>query len=210
VRKPLDTDWTDHKIATLTTKWGEGKPTLLIAREMGLTKNSIVGKAHRLDLPARPTPIRPPRDPSLPPYKHPPRRKALTLAALLEERAVKPPEAPKPPTRPFEGARALEIARERAIEAARVSIPKEVKPPPAPAPAARVGSATCQFPLWGPGRVPKPPRFCDAAIPLGQSWCAEHRAVVFTRVSGWGQKAPVETDTQPRPGAASDALLDPA
>jgi GcrA cell cycle regulator len=198
VRKPLETDWTDHKIATLTTKWGDGKSTALIAYEMNTTKNSVVGKAHRLGLPARPTPILPPRDPSLPPYKHPPRPKPLTLAGLMEKRAMNPPEAPKPPTRPFGGA----------AEMARVEIPKEIKPPPAPAPAARVGSATCQFPLWGHGRVPKPPRFCDAAIPLGQSWCAEHRAVVFTRSVGWGQKAPVEPHAQA--GDSADALLDPA
>src|SRR5215203_5514117 len=51
-------DWTATAIALLRALWGEGHSTAEIGRRMGVTKNAIVGKAHRLDLPARASPIR--------------------------------------------------------------------------------------------------------------------------------------------------------
>jgi GcrA cell cycle regulator len=48
-------DWTDESIADLRRLWGEGHSTAAIAKLMGTTKNAVVGKAHRLDLPARPS-----------------------------------------------------------------------------------------------------------------------------------------------------------
>src|ERR1700733_10421343 len=52
-------EWTDDTIRELRQLWSEGHSTAEIGRRMGVTKNTVVGKAHRLDLPARPSPIRP-------------------------------------------------------------------------------------------------------------------------------------------------------
>ena len=51
-------DWNDDNIRRLETLWAEGHSTAEIGRRMGVTNNAIVGKAHRLRLPARPSPIR--------------------------------------------------------------------------------------------------------------------------------------------------------
>ncbi len=51
-------DWTDAVILSLRALWDEGLSTAEIGRRLGVTKNAVVGKAHRLDLPARPSPIR--------------------------------------------------------------------------------------------------------------------------------------------------------
>ncbi len=51
-------EWTAKAIDLLRALWAEGHSTADIGRRMGVTKNAIVGKAHRLDLPARPSPIR--------------------------------------------------------------------------------------------------------------------------------------------------------
>lgn len=51
-------EWTSNAIDQLRALWAEGLSTAEIGRRMGVTKNAIVGKAHRLDLPARPSPIR--------------------------------------------------------------------------------------------------------------------------------------------------------
>lgn len=51
-------DWTEETIARLRGLWAEGHSTAEIGRRLGVTKNAVVGKAHRLDLPARPSPIR--------------------------------------------------------------------------------------------------------------------------------------------------------
>ncbi|MBB3883010.1 GcrA family cell cycle regulator [Acetobacter oeni] len=51
-------EWTDETIARLKALWQEGLSTAEIGRQIGITKNAVVGKAHRLGLPARPSPIR--------------------------------------------------------------------------------------------------------------------------------------------------------
>ena len=51
-------DWTPAVIGKLRSLWGEGLSTAAIGVRMGISKNAVVGKAHRLNLPARPSPIR--------------------------------------------------------------------------------------------------------------------------------------------------------
>src|ERR1700712_1999949 len=51
-------DWTDEVIERLRALWTEGHSTAEIGRRMGVSKNAVVGKAHRLSLTARPSPIR--------------------------------------------------------------------------------------------------------------------------------------------------------
>ncbi|WP_237214174.1 GcrA family cell cycle regulator, partial [Falsiroseomonas oryziterrae] len=51
-------DWTPEAIERLKALWAEGHSTAEIGRRMGISKNAVVGKAHRLSLPARPSPIR--------------------------------------------------------------------------------------------------------------------------------------------------------
>ena len=50
--------WTPELIATLTTLWSDGLPTTEIGRRLGMSKNAVIGKAHRLGLSGRPSPIR--------------------------------------------------------------------------------------------------------------------------------------------------------
>src|SRR5579871_4119311 len=60
-------EWAEETIVRLRALWDEGLSTAEIGRRLGVTKNAIVGKAHRLDLPARPSPIR--RDPNAAPVR---------------------------------------------------------------------------------------------------------------------------------------------
>ena len=50
--------WTPERIAEVTRLWSEGLTTAEIGKVVGITKNAVVGKAHRLGLPPRPSPIR--------------------------------------------------------------------------------------------------------------------------------------------------------
>ena len=66
-------EWADETIVRLRELWSEGHSTAEIGRRLGVSKNAVVGKAHRLDLPARPSPIR--REGERPPSRPgPPRR----------------------------------------------------------------------------------------------------------------------------------------
>lgn len=51
-------EWNDATITRLVKLWDEGMPVADIGREIGCTKAAVSGKAHRLHLPARPSPIK--------------------------------------------------------------------------------------------------------------------------------------------------------
>lgn len=53
-------EWTEETIARLRELWQQGLSTAEIGRQLSVTKNAVVGKAHRLGLQARPSPIRRP------------------------------------------------------------------------------------------------------------------------------------------------------
>lgn len=50
--------WTAEKIKQLKKLWLKGKSTVEIGKELGISKNAVVGKVHRLELAARPSPIK--------------------------------------------------------------------------------------------------------------------------------------------------------
>jgi GcrA cell cycle regulator len=78
--------WDDDAIAKLRALWKEGHSTAEIGRRMGASKNMIVGKAHRLDLDARPSPIR--RGPAK--ILHPDPAGRITLPQLASQ-DIEPP-----------------------------------------------------------------------------------------------------------------------
>tara|TARA_R110002126_G_scaffold13118_7_gene57200 strand:- start:94611 stop:95285 length:675 start_codon:yes stop_codon:yes gene_type:complete len=51
--------WTDERVAVLKKMWGDGKTAAEIAKELaeGVTRNAVIGKAHRLKLSGRASPI---------------------------------------------------------------------------------------------------------------------------------------------------------
>ena len=45
--------WTDAALVDLRRMWDEGRSCSLIAQALGLTRNAVIGKVHRLGLPKR-------------------------------------------------------------------------------------------------------------------------------------------------------------
>ncbi len=97
-------EWTEEAISRLRNLWAQGLSTAEIGRRLNVSKNAVVGKAHRLNLPARPSPIR--RSPGVAPRPPVPRRvQGPTLPPLSASlsapvpmlRAVTPPPKPKLP-----------------------------------------------------------------------------------------------------------------
>src|SRR6201996_6774090 len=64
-----DMEWTEEAIAKLRVLWAEGLSTAEIGRRLNISKNAVVGKAHRLSLPPRPSPL-----------KRPPTRRVIGVA----------------------------------------------------------------------------------------------------------------------------------
>jgi len=50
--------WTDERVEELKRLWGEGLTTGEIGKALEVSKNAVVGKAHRLGLKGRPSPIK--------------------------------------------------------------------------------------------------------------------------------------------------------
>jgi len=46
-------EWTPERIAALIALWNESLPTSEIGRRLGITKNAVIGKVHRLGLTKR-------------------------------------------------------------------------------------------------------------------------------------------------------------
>ncbi|UZK66010.1 GcrA family cell cycle regulator [Sphingomonas sp. M1-B02] len=84
--------WTDERIDTLKKMWDSGMTATQIAEQLGgVSRNAVIGKAHRLGLPARPSPVKPNEAKAA--------AAAAPAAAPAEPKAaapVAPPPAPKP------------------------------------------------------------------------------------------------------------------
>tara|TARA_B100001769_G_C21948611_1_gene510796 strand:+ start:356 stop:826 length:471 start_codon:yes stop_codon:yes gene_type:complete len=50
--------WDENNVTRLRDLWDQGLPTAQIGKLLGFTKNAVVGKAHRIGLERRPSPIR--------------------------------------------------------------------------------------------------------------------------------------------------------
>jgi GcrA cell cycle regulator len=85
-------NWTDERIADLRRLWAQGLSASQIAKRLGgeVSRNAVIGKAHRLGLAGRPSPIRgeaKPRSKAAPP---PPPAAAAAAAAPAAPRRKGP------------------------------------------------------------------------------------------------------------------------
>ncbi|MCK0127763.1 GcrA family cell cycle regulator [Erythrobacter sp. F6033] len=89
--------WTDERIATLQKLWEGGSTASQIAEELGgVSRNAVIGKAHRLGLKSRPSPVKANE-------KKKAAKKAAPKAAAPKKAAAKPaakPAAKAAPARP--------------------------------------------------------------------------------------------------------------
>ena len=148
--------WTEDAIACLRAFWRDGHSTAAIGRRMGISKNAVVGKAHRLDLPPRPSPIRGKSADGTPRPPAPKRTRGPTLPAPC-------PAADAPPPAPV-----------------RTKLPPS---PPAPARPAKPAPSRpaprhpCCWPIGHPGAPGF--RFCDADALPRKPYCAEHAGTAY-------------------------------
>jgi GcrA cell cycle regulator len=135
-------DWTDETIARLRALWADGHSTAEIGRRMGVSKNAVVGKAHRLNLPPRPSPIR--RD-----------GVSGARARNLQPRRVVGPTLPSLATTPPASAPAMATPTIATPTIATPTMAEQVAPTPemtAQAPAA--AQATIPTPIPAPNMTP--------------------------------------------------------
>lgn len=165
-------EWNEESITRLRTLWAEGHSTAEIGRRMNVSKNAVVGKAHRLGLLARPSPIR--RDVSGGQARPPSPRRATgpTLPPLPGAEPAPPAAAPVAPT--------MVAPMAAAAPPLRPAASPPVQPVVRAAPVRVVRSAACCWPIGEPGTPSF--RFCDAAALSGKPYCAEHAQLAYVRV----------------------------
>ncbi|WP_343794859.1 GcrA family cell cycle regulator, partial [Sphingomonas trueperi] len=79
--------WTDERIETLKKMWDSGLTATQIAEELGgVSRNAVIGKAHRLGLPSRPSPVK----------SNEAKAAAAAAPAAAAPAEPKPAPAPKP------------------------------------------------------------------------------------------------------------------
>ena len=83
-------EWTPERIKVLIGLWEEGLPTSEIGRRLGVTKNAVVGKVHRLGLKKRASPIRQAPTGTTQPKKVRPAPRAQQAEAPAEVQAAAP------------------------------------------------------------------------------------------------------------------------
>jgi len=80
--------WTEERIDRLKAMWADGSTASQIADELGgVSRNAVIGKAHRLGLEARPSPVKPGEE------KEVPRKPAKAAAPKLARPAAAKAEA---------------------------------------------------------------------------------------------------------------------
>ncbi|MGK6356341.1 GcrA family cell cycle regulator [Sphingomonas sp. DT-207] len=186
--------WTDERIDTLKKMWDSGMTATQIAEELGgVSRNAVIGKAHRLGLQSRPSPVKAnePKAESAP--------KAAAPAAAPQP-AAPAPQAPPAPA-PRAAAPAAEPAAPRPASDGPVlrsvgpggfvrQNPGEQSPPIAPAPPRRLVPAKpseaiagktslldlndkiCKWPLGHPGEPDF--HFCGDKVNPGFPYCVAH------------------------------------
>lgn len=93
--------WTEERIQTLKTMWEGGQTASQIAEALGgVSRNAVIGKAHRLGLQSRPSPVVPKEAEAKPEPKPEAKAPPVAAAPLREPVAAPPPPQPAAPAMP--------------------------------------------------------------------------------------------------------------
>ncbi|MFY9288742.1 MAG: GcrA family cell cycle regulator [Alphaproteobacteria bacterium] len=178
--------WTEQKIQALKEMWGHGYSASEIAKHLGgLTRNAVIGKAHRLKLSSRPSPIKREDENSpgisienpMPAMKSP--RKRVMLRPLP---VVPTPSSVKPaPKEAFRGLDSIKRTEGIAVT--------------------KAGDRHCRWPVGDP-RSPDF-RFCGCNAYEGMPYCIDHARVAYQNV---GKKAR-SSDSDSAPQQSSEFRL---
>ena len=167
--------WTDEMVDELTKMWGKGLTTNEIAKALGVSKNSVVGKVHRLNLDARPSPIKKKEEEKPNKAKNSPLKEKISSKAPVQSEPSK--EVKKSHASP---------KKEEEKPATEESVQIESKLSPNPTfhkntciKLADLDSHTCRWPIGDPRDDNF--CFCGRHVKSGQTYCEEHAAIAYVK-----------------------------
>ncbi|TCM17937.1 GcrA cell cycle regulator [Novosphingobium sp. PhB165] len=187
--------WTDERIEKLTKMWEGGATASQIADELGgVSRNAVIGKAHRLGLKARPSPVKANEKPARPapaPKKAKPAAEAQPAAPEPKAEPVIARAAPQAPAAPAPRA-AEPVAPQAATPAADDAVVKPSGPrvvSVGPGGFLRQGPGDQQQPI-----PPAPPRRLVPAKPSAEISGKTSLLDLNDRVCRWPMGHPGEPD----------------
>jgi len=145
-------EWTDENVEKLRQLWDEGLSASEIAKRLGITKNSVVGKVHRLCLTARQSPI---KNKDVPETKVEP---VVEIAPQIIEEKVE-----------------VEI-----VEEVKPIVEKRYKRSPNNVKLMELDSHTCRWPIGDPRDEDF--CFCGKKVRSGKTYCDEHSAIAYVKI----------------------------
>ena len=196
--------WTEERIERLKAMWTEGATASQIADELGgVSRNAVIGKAHRLGLEARPSPVKPGEEkehrapaaaaptPKPAPAERPAPRSAAATATAAPEQAAPAHPAPQRQRAHSDNIQYRSIGPGGFIRQG----PGDQQAPIPPAPPRRLVPAKpspevadktslldlndriCKWPMGHPGEPDF--HFCGNASNPGFPYCVEHCGVAY-------------------------------
>lgn len=205
--------WTDERIEKLTKMWEGGATASQIAEELGgVSRNAVIGKAHRLGLKARPSPVKAndkeaaaAAAPRAPKAEAPPRPAPAPRPAAAAPRPTAPaPKAAVPAgdAAPNPGPRIVSVGPGGFLRQG----PGDQQAPIPPAPPRRLVPAKpspevadktslldlndriCRWPMGHPGEPDF--HFCGEKVNPGFPYCVEHCGRAFQAQLPRGHRRP--------------------
>ncbi|MBH1992217.1 MAG: GcrA cell cycle regulator [Sphingomonadaceae bacterium] len=189
--------WTDERIDQLKTMWERGLTASQIAEELGgVSRNAVIGKAHRLGLQSRPSPVKANEAPkkAAPPPREPAPDVTASSPVTEGPHPAAPVAAAPAPARPAAPAPSAQAATPSSATAAT----DEAAPAPAPQPRI-VSVGPGGFLRQGPGDQqapipPAPPRRLVPAKPSAEIAAKTSLLDLTERICKWPMGHPGEPD----------------
>lgn len=175
--------WTDQMVEDLKVMWKQGLTTAEIGKRLGVSKNSIVGKVHRLGLSGRPSPIKKKEDKATTPApdvkKTPIEKVTKTETPKPVKEVVKEPlkVTPKKEVEVEEpvAVKPLEKEEFKISECQKSDFNKNAKT----VSLTELDNHTCRWPIGDP--KDENFHFCGRKVRIGQTYCDEHSLIAYVK-----------------------------
>lgn len=192
--------WTDKMVEELKKLWDMGITTGEIGKRLGISKNSIVGKVHRLGLEGRPSPIKKSNESSdkenKSAKKSAPKKETVTKNTKSSDKKTKstpktikketveisaPEKEIEKPVKtksaPVENKPLIDEDDIKLIKSLDVKPNKDYKKENISL--TELDNHTCRWPLGDPKDTDF--HFCGRKVKTGQTYCEEHSAIAYVK-----------------------------
>ena len=156
--------WTDEIVDELKRLWKKGMTTTEIAKKLGVSKNSVVGKVHRIGLSSRPSPIKIKPDGT--------QESALTCSNDENKTNAVENTARPSDIETFSETDAIAVTEDCNEDISQSCSSLVTK-------LTDLDSHTCRWPIGDP--KDEDFHFCGKKIKTGQTYCEEHSAIAYVR-----------------------------